>query len=244
MKAIIVAAGRSSRLYPQTLETPKCLLPIGTTSIIERAIDLLNTVGVTQIIVVAGFHHQKLRAALGGRARIVFNPFFAQTENMVSLWLALLCVPGEAFLYAYSDVVFDQQLVDRLVAPPLEDGIRLLVDFESVDAETTKVRIDGGRFAESSKDIPLAEAAGVWTGLAYVSAPAGEALRRCIEEFMEEQHFRNYDTAAFTRLAGYNMPFEMVATDGLAWCEIDTLADLEQARMVFGAPIEHAKPRY
>lgn len=64
MKAVIVAAGRSSRLYPLTRETRKCLLPVGRTSLIERALDLLNQHGIADIVVVVGFQQQKLRAVV------------------------------------------------------------------------------------------------------------------------------------------------------------------------------------
>src|SRR5215208_5507395 len=80
MKAIIVAAGMSSRLYPLTNELPKGLLKIGGRSIIERSIDLLNAVGINDVIVVVGYHHEKLRAALRGRARFVMNPFYEKTN--------------------------------------------------------------------------------------------------------------------------------------------------------------------
>src|SRR3954447_10153452 len=168
MKAIIVAAGRSSRLYPLTSETPKCLLTIGETSIIERSIDLLNAAGISDVIVVVGFCHEKIRRQLRGRARFVLNPFYTETNNMGSLWLAMPHTGGNAFVYMHADVIYHQDLLARLLADASGDDIQLLTDFDSVDAEAMKVRIDQGRFVESSKAIPLGQAAGEWTGLARV----------------------------------------------------------------------------
>jgi len=51
MKAMILAAGVGSRLRPLTAETPKALLEVGGTPMIERVIRRLMSVGVTEIII-------------------------------------------------------------------------------------------------------------------------------------------------------------------------------------------------
>ena len=53
MKAIILAAGYSTRLYPLTKDTPKPLLPIGKIPIIERILEKVQAVnGIDQIYIV------------------------------------------------------------------------------------------------------------------------------------------------------------------------------------------------
>ena len=51
MKAMILAAGVGSRLRPLTAETPKALLEVGGTPMIERVIRCLMSGGVTEIII-------------------------------------------------------------------------------------------------------------------------------------------------------------------------------------------------
>jgi NDP-sugar pyrophosphorylase family protein len=51
MKAMILAAGVGSRLRPLTDETPKALVDVGGVPMIERVIQRLSSVGVTEIIV-------------------------------------------------------------------------------------------------------------------------------------------------------------------------------------------------
>ena len=53
MKALILAAGYATRLYPLTLDTPKPLLPIGNKPMIEYIVNKINQVGdIDEIFVV------------------------------------------------------------------------------------------------------------------------------------------------------------------------------------------------
>ncbi len=54
-KAVIVAAGKSSRLYPRTTSCPKALLKIGNKHIIKYSIDTLKKMGVEEISIVTEY---------------------------------------------------------------------------------------------------------------------------------------------------------------------------------------------
>ena len=55
MKAMILAAGRGERLLPLTLHTPKVLLPVNGTPIIEHTILWLRSQGISEIVI--NVHH-------------------------------------------------------------------------------------------------------------------------------------------------------------------------------------------
>ena len=50
-KAIILAAGFGKRLNPLTLKTPKPLLKIGDTTVLENTINLLKNYGIQEIVI-------------------------------------------------------------------------------------------------------------------------------------------------------------------------------------------------
>ena len=60
MKALILAAGVSRRLYPLTKTTPKCLLDVGGKSIISYQLDALKEQNITNIVIVIGYFREKI----------------------------------------------------------------------------------------------------------------------------------------------------------------------------------------
>ena len=60
MKALILAAGVSRRLYPQTYNTPKCLLEVGGKPIINYQLEALSELGINDITMIVGYHREML----------------------------------------------------------------------------------------------------------------------------------------------------------------------------------------
>ncbi len=90
----------------------------------------------------------------------LFNPSYAQTNNLASLCVAESWVGGDPFLYLHSDIVYHPQLLERAVGRLDGAEASLLVDVGEVDQEAMKVRVEGGRFIESSKEISRSQALG------------------------------------------------------------------------------------
>lgn len=252
-KAVIVAAGLASRLYPLTSETPKALLPIGDETMLGRSMRLLQSNGVSDIAVVVGFRADAIRSAVGDAATLIPNPFYRQCNNMGSLLMARSFAGNDPFVYLHGDLVFSESTLGEFLAMsaqhigvPRSSGhargtagtgscLDLLVAFGAVDEEAMKVRTDGHRrLTESNKSISLDEAEGEWTGIALVQKPA--IVFEAIERHMMDVSLTDYDTAAFTSLALSGHEVRCIAANDDPWKEIDTVEDLEAARAAFGAP--------
>ena len=67
MKAIILAAGRGTRISKITNSKPKTLLKIGNLTIIERLIYQLEKNGIEETIVVTGYESDLLQNYLKNR---------------------------------------------------------------------------------------------------------------------------------------------------------------------------------
>lgn len=230
MKAVIVAAGRSSRLYPVTLNVPKVLLEVGGEPMLARSVRLLRGQGIEQIAVVVGFHHEKIETYLGNNVTYIYNSSFSTTNNLASLFCAKEWLGGDAFLYLHGDIVYHPELLALISDSGRGDSCSLLVAMGPTDEEAMKVRVSLGRFVGSSKDIPSDEAAGEWVGMAFFSAAAAGHLFEIISEMLEERRYDAYDTEAFTRMAHEGTYFSLIPTADLPWMEVDFLEDLQRAK--------------
>jgi len=78
MKAMLLAAGRGSRLKPLTDSTPKPLLTIGSVSLIEHNIQLLKQAGIHDVVINVCHHAEKIMATLGNGQRFGVNINYVQ----------------------------------------------------------------------------------------------------------------------------------------------------------------------
>jgi L-glutamine-phosphate cytidylyltransferase len=121
-KAIILAAGNGSRLRPLTNDRPKCLLDVDGRPLIDHQREALRRYGVTDILVVVGYHGDRIRQHLGGTARYIENVRFGLTNSLYSLWLARDELRTGA-LVLNSDVLAPPRLFERLLRSPAPDAV-------------------------------------------------------------------------------------------------------------------------
>ena len=85
MAAVVLAAGRSIRMG-----RPKMILPWGNSTVIGRVVWVLHQAGIPRVVVVTGGARRQVEAALSGiEVQLVFNPYFAREEMLVSLQCGL-----------------------------------------------------------------------------------------------------------------------------------------------------------
>lgn len=236
MKAVIVAAGMSRRLKSAIGNVPKCLVEIGEISLIERSIAYLHEHEIKDIIVVVGYNNEQIISKIGSKAKIAHNPWYATTNNMASLWFAKPFVDGEEFLYLHADLLYDSKLLtlclDTTVSNNISNSsIAMLIEKKQCIEEDMKVIVDNmKRVTHVSKEIPLDEAFGEWTGIVRFSAQGGSRMFSAIEKLLYDGKFEVYDASAFNDLAHKGMEIAVVETQGLPWIEIDYPEDLKTAR--------------
>jgi CTP:phosphocholine cytidylyltransferase-like protein/thiamine kinase-like enzyme len=87
--AIILAAGLGSRFVPFTYDTPKGLLKVKGTPMIERQIAQLREKGIDEIIVVVGYLKEKFDYLIDKYGvKLVYNPEFYDKNNLASVYYA------------------------------------------------------------------------------------------------------------------------------------------------------------
>jgi iron(III) transport system permease protein len=89
-KAIVIAAGFGSRMAPVTLDTPKPLVKVNGTRIIDTLLDALIAQGITSIYIVRGYKGEQFDALLEKYPSIKFieNPLYNESNNISSVYVA------------------------------------------------------------------------------------------------------------------------------------------------------------
>ena len=92
MQALILAAGRGSRLRELTDDRPKCLVPLAGKPLLRWQYDALRAAGARQVLVVRGYLAERLVPEAAGLPSGAFatvdNPRWAQCNMLASLLCA------------------------------------------------------------------------------------------------------------------------------------------------------------
>lgn len=260
MKAILIAAGMGRRLSPYTDDRPKCLVEVAGRPMILRQIDNLRAVGVTEFVVIRGYLADRLTSALAHEPGVRFVDNFNYPNN--NILLSLMCAQDEletGFFCSYGDIVYRPEVSEALSRS--SHDISLVVDpyfaevyegrtehpiaeaeLADVDPQTQRVRRVG------KKVVPLEQAAGEFIGLWKASAHAGKTLRGLFQQRLAELgpsspygRAQRLEVAYLTDLFNdllteeprLQLPIHSVAiAQPKSWREIDTVQDLERARVV------------
>lgn len=115
MKAIIMAAGKSTRTYPLTLTKPKPLLPVANKPILAHQLDALRGIVDTAVIVV-GYKKDMIMAAFGDSYEGIRLQYVEQTEQRGTGHAVLQCAGliNEPFLAMNGDDLYDARDLARL----------------------------------------------------------------------------------------------------------------------------------
>ncbi|MFH1732986.1 MAG: nucleotidyltransferase family protein, partial [Planctomycetota bacterium] len=113
MKAVILAAGKGTRMRGLCNHTPKPMLPIANRSIISLIFARLKSVGIRDVALVIGFEGDKLKALIGDGSRYGVNvTYVRQEEQLGTGHAALICeqfVAGDPFFLIFGDILTPEE---------------------------------------------------------------------------------------------------------------------------------------
>jgi choline kinase len=224
--AIILAAGQGKRLGRLTHGRPKCLLSLGTTTIIEHQIANLRLYGLNQITVVVGYEAEQVKHLLGDTVSYVYNPIHDRTNSLYSLWLARQPA-HEGFILLNGDVVFHPLILERLLVSPYPDALTVELKTE-FDVEQMKVALDGDRVVGISKALETPVAAGENLGVVKFSRDGAQVLCQKVEALVAQGRVNEWCPRAFDAIAPYH-PLFAVDVGKLPWIEVDFPEDWRAA---------------
>jgi len=167
VKAIITAAGQSSRLWETTGREPKTLLPFGSGSILSAILENFGAAGVRDFLVVIGYRgdliaeHLRTHDGFGFAVEILENPEWHRGNGLSVLRALTHLDPEEPVLLAMSDHLVSPGALLAVRDGPAATNL-LLVDLRIGEVfdldDATKVLLEGERIADIGKDLPRYDA--------------------------------------------------------------------------------------
>lgn len=233
MKAIILAAGRGSRMKSLTDERPKCLVELRGKPLLEWQLESLRAAGISDIAVVTGYK----RELLAERGLSEFhNPRWAETNMVSSLACAESWLQGQPCIVSYSDIFYSPVAVQSLI----NSDAALAVTYDPnwlqlwterfgdplLDAETFRLTAAHTLAEIGNKPQSVDDVQGQYMGLLRFTPEGWAEVVRLRAELSPQQRDSMHMTNTLQRVidAG-RVPIEAVAYTG-EWGEVDSSEDL------------------
>ena len=235
MRAIILAAGYGRRLGQ---DAPKCLLPVGGKTLLERHLLLLKQVGVTEVVLVVGYAWEQIAAELerldwSPRPTLVRNPEYTLGSVLSVHCAAPALTAGGDVLLMDADVLYGVGMLQLLTADAHAD--RLLQDrgFTPGD-EPVKLCSLRGAPVELRKKVTEGleyDAVGESVGFFRFKQESALRLANIVQDYIDgDRAAQPHEEAVRDLLLERPHRFHVADATGLPWLEIDFPADVVRAR--------------
>ena len=243
MKAIILAAGKGSRLGKITENIPKGMLKLFGKTLLERQIEIYQKCGIDDITIVTGYKSKIINFI---NINYIKNQNFATTNMNESLFCASDKLLNSVII-SYSDIIFEGKIIQQMLKFSGDMGIAVNLNWQKYyDGrslhplnEAENVLIKNEKIIQIKKDISEESSdkkIGEFLGIVKLSKEGAKVL---LQKYLDlkENHTGSFHMAKSLNEAyitdmlqeiidsGYDV--SPVIVDG-NWCEIDTPQDLEK----------------
>lgn len=233
MKAIILAAGRGSRMKNLTEERPKCLVELRGKALLDWQLEALRAAGVTEIAIVTGYK----RELLANRGLVEFhNPRWAETNMVSSLACAQEWLQTEPCIVSYSDIFYSPVAVQSL----MECRASLAVTYDPnwlelwtqrfgdplLDAETFRLTSEHTLAEIGNKPKSVDEVQGQYMGLLRYTPEGWAEVLRIRSTLTTEQCDKMHMTGTLQKVIDAGRVAITAVPYSGEWGEVDSAEDL------------------
>ncbi|MBO7078185.1 MAG: aminotransferase class I/II-fold pyridoxal phosphate-dependent enzyme [Bacilli bacterium] len=236
MQAVILAAGKGTRLGHLGKEIPKCLCSIAKKLIIERAIDNFVEANIKDFVIVINYKAEKIKEHLLKVYPELNFTFVDENDyeniehnNIYSLVLALPFIKKD-FILVEGDIIFEVSTLKQLIKDKKSKAV----------LSTYAPYLNGsGVVVKNNKCIALQKYSNQenlykTVNLYYISNK--NKVKKDIDKFTKINGYNHYYEEAFNI-----KQFKPYIVEPENWYEVDTVADLDVANIIYSSGEEKYK---
>lgn len=228
MKAILLAAGRGTRIARDLEKVPKSTLPVDGEPLIRRSVKMLKNAGM-KCVVCTGYEESKIRAALQGIDDItyIYNPFFDVTNSIASLWFAKEEMDDD-LLVLNADVFFSEEILDAIINDPRNPV--MAIDYSRTkEGDYFFYTAFDGRIEKYGKGLPIEQRTCEYVGMAKIEKSfVPTFIERMDEMINSQQHDGWWENVLYSFTDEKEADIYTVDVQGRFWAEIDYFDDYER----------------
>lgn len=235
MKAIILAAGRGSRMGEKTKVLPKCLAKFRGKTLLEHQLEAIRRANIAEIGVITGYHAEEIR---NRQPNLTYfhNEDWENTNMVATMLKAKDWLENDDCVISYADIVYESSAVTTLAGVQSDISLIYYTKFLELwqkrfdnpldDLETFKLDAEGNLKEIGKKPQTLEEIEGQYMGLLKFTPKGWAEIARHLKGDLPKPVEKIDMTGLLSHLLTKNVKIRAVAYDGL-WLEVDSERDLE-----------------
>ena len=238
MRALLLAAGRGTRISRHLNGNPKCTVDIGhNLPLIAYTVRQLREHGIQEIAVVTGYRNQIVEDTLRGmNIRFYYNPFFDVTNSIASAWFARDFIAGDDILIMNADVFCEHALYDEILN--IQESPVVLYDTTRIEDADYKFYCENGEVKRYGKELTAEETSGEYVGIAKLSADfTARFLQQLTDMINTQQHAVWWENVLYSLTE--EIPLKVYDVAGRFWAEVDYIEDYKR---IMAYVAEHDQP--
>lgn len=222
MKAILMAAGRGSRISRHIGDDPKCTLDVGGIELIKHTVSMLTKNNI-EVILVLGYQGHVIQEVLADfDVKYYINPFYNVTNSIASLWFAREEFNGEDIILSNADVYWDEDLLEVMLAE--EQTPVMLADSSRGEEGDYLFKWSDNKLEKFGKDLSGPDITGEYVGIALLRQKDQASFLNRMEEMIHNQeHGVWWENVLYSGIPEKDVYVKDI--NPLFWAEVDYIED-------------------
>ena len=227
MRALILAAGRGTRISRYLSGKPKCTVDIGGITLIENTINKLKKIGINDIALIVGYNQNEVRKTLENYdVKFYYNPFFDVTNSVASAWFARDFIKDDDdIMIMNGDIYAELSLLEDVEKETMSPV--LFADKTRKEEADYKFYYEDNVLIKYGKELEGDDITGEYVGIAKINKDFINKFKESLEYMINRQKHSLWWENALYRLSN-EQEIYVKDVDGNFWAEVDYIEDYER----------------